>query len=238
MADVDPATLAMIQKLQREDLEESGALEEWRESTRRSDDDDYCPGPAKRAKKRKQVAAKKETKKEQEKEIVPAAAVPIEPIPAPDAADNDPTCSDTESDGGNGHIAHGKENFFTAAVPTKKKGTSVARGLTLRALMKEGLMEPGQGVLRVEYKGHVFLGDLMPSGSICYEGKMFESPSGWSKHVSRERNGWKNVSYVTEDGEKTTLAQLRRTHALKMSGFGSIEKEPATAPKAKPELAA
>ena len=177
MADVDPATLAMIQKLQREDLEESGALEEWRESTRRSDDDDYCPGPAKRAKKRKQVAAKKETKKEQEKEIVPAAAVPIEPIPAPDAADDDPTCSDTESDGGNGHIAHGKENFFTAAVPTKKKGTSVARGLTLRALMKEGLMEPGQGVLRVEYKGHVFLGDLTPSGSICYEGELWESPS-------------------------------------------------------------
>ncbi|WZN66582.1 MPN domain-containing protein [Chloropicon roscoffensis] len=115
---------------------------------------------------------------------------------------------------------------------------TASMGLTLLDLMKEGLMEPGQGVLRVKYKGHVFLADLMPSGSICYEGKMFESPSGWSIHVSSERNGWKNVSYVTEDGEKTTLKQLRRTHALKISGFGSFEKEPATAPKAKPELAA
>ena len=138
---------------------------------------------------------------------------------------------------GEGLIAGPKAH--KAAIPTKKKDTRPAwMGQTLLDLIKEGLMEPGQGVLRVEYKGHVFLGDLMPSGSICYEGKMFESPSGWSKHVSRERNGWKNVSYVTEDGEKTTLAQLRRTHALKMSGFGSIEKEPATAPKAKPELAA
>ena len=126
-----------------------------------------------------------------------------------------------------------------AAKPTKRMGTRpTRRGLTLLDLMKKGLMEPGQGVLRVEYKGHVFLGDLMPSGSICYEGKMFESPSGWSKHVSRERNGWRSVFYVAEDGKKTTLKQLKETHALKMSGFGSIEKEPATAPKAKPELAA
>ncbi|WZN62960.1 MPN domain-containing protein [Chloropicon roscoffensis] len=119
------------------------------------------------------------------------------------------------------------------------------KGLTLRDLMKEGLMEPGQGVLRVEYKGHVFLGDLTPSGSICYEGKLWESPSGWSIHVKRRvvpgmkgSNGWESVFYVTEDGEKTTLAQLRRTHALKISGFGSIEKETATAPKVKSELAA
>ena len=119
-------------------------------------------------------------------------------------------------------------------------------GLTLRDLMKEGLMEPGQGVLRMEYKGHVFYGDLTPSGSICYEGELFESPSDWSTHVKRsvvpgyekDRNGWRSVFYVTEDGKKTNLDQLRRTHALKISGFGSYEKETTTAPKVKSELAA
>ena len=102
-------------------------------------------------------------------------------------------------------------------------------GLTLRDLMKEGLMEPGQGVLRVEYKDHVFLGDLAPSGLICYEGRLFESPSGWSEHVKsrivpgyKGDNGWRSVFYVAKDGKKTMLDQLRGTHTLKISGFGSF----------------
>ena len=96
--------------------------------------------------------------------------------------------------------------------------------------------------------GHVFLGDLTPSGSICYEGELWETPSSWSKHVKRsvvpgfkdERNRCDSVFYVAEDGEETetTLKQLKKTHALKNSGFGSFEKETAPAPKAKPELAA
>ena len=117
-----------------------------------------------------------------------------------------------------------------AAKPTKRMGTRpTRRGLTLLDLMKKGLMEPGQGVLRVEYKGHVFLGDLTPEGSICYEGELWGSPSSWSGHVKRSvvpgyntNDGWKNVSYVAKDGEKTTLDQLRRTHALKISGSGSF----------------
>ena len=128
---------------------------------------------------------------------------------------------------GEGLIAGPKAH--KAAKPTKRKGTRpVWMGLTLLDLMKEGLMEPGQGVLRVEFKGHVFLGDLMPSGSICYEGELFESPSGWSKHVKRSvvgyniDTGWEGVFYVTEDGEKIKLKQLKETHALKISGFGSF----------------
>ena len=129
---------------------------------------------------------------------------------------------------GEGLIAGPKAH--KAAIPTKRKGTRPARmGLTLLDLIKEGLMEPGQGVLRVEYKGHVFLGDLTPEGSICYEGELWGSPSSWSGHVKRSvvpgyntNDGWKNVSYVAKDGEKTTLDQLRRTHALKISGSGSF----------------
>ena len=51
-------------------------------------------------------------------------------------------------------------------------------------------------------------------------------------------NGWDSVFYVAKDGEKTKLAQLRRTHAHKMCDFGSFEKETATATKVKSELAA
>ena len=145
---------------------------------------------------------------------------------------------------GEGLIAGPKAH--KAAKPTKRKGTRPARmGLTLRDLMKAGLMEPGQGVLRVEYMGHVFLGDLTPEGSIFYEGELWESPTSWSIHVKRRvvpgliaDNGWRSVFYVAEDGEETTLKQLKRTHALKISGSGSFEKETATAPKAKPDLAA
>ncbi|WZN66583.1 MPN domain-containing protein [Chloropicon roscoffensis] len=122
---------------------------------------------------------------------------------------------------------------------------TASRGLTLLDLIKAGLIEPGQGVLRVEYMGHVFLGDLTPSGSICYEGELFETPTSWSKYVKRSvvpgykgDNGWRSVFYVAEDGKKTTLEHLRKTHALKISGFGSFEKETATAPKVKLELAA
>ncbi|WZN63717.1 MPN domain-containing protein [Chloropicon roscoffensis] len=106
--------------------------------------------------------------------------------------------------------------FSKSGCATCKARKSAARGLMLQALMKEGLMEPGQEVLRVEYRGHVFLGDLTPSGSICYEGKLWESPSPWSLHVKRRvfpgkmaDDGWDSVFYVTEDGEKTNLHQLR-----------------------------
>ena len=129
---------------------------------------------------------------------------------------------------GEGLIAGPKAH--KAAKPTKRKGTRpTRRGLTLLDLMKKGLMEPGQGVLRVEYKGHVFFGDLAPSGSICYEGELFESPTSWSGHVKRsvvpgtkDNSGWRSVFYVTEDGEKIKLKQLKETHALKISGFDSF----------------
>ena len=146
---------------------------------------------------------------------------------------------------GEGLIAGPKAH--KAAKPTKRMGTRpTRRGLTLLDLMKKGLMEPGQGVLRVEYKGHVFLGDLTPEGSICYEGELWESPTSWSMHVKRRvspgmkvDNGWESVFYVAKDGgEIITLKQLRSTHALKMVGSGSFEKETATAPKVKPALAA
>ena len=129
---------------------------------------------------------------------------------------------------GEGLIAGPKAH--KAAKPTKRKGTRPTRwGLTLLDLMKKGLMEPGQGVLRVEYKGHVFFGDLAPSGSICYEGELFESPTSWSGHVKRsvvpgtkDNSGWRSVFYVTEYGEKIKLKQLKETHALKFSGFDSF----------------
>ena len=146
---------------------------------------------------------------------------------------------------GEGLIAGPKAH--KAAIPTKRKGTRPAwRGPTLQDLIKAGLMEPGQGVLRVEYKGHVFLGDLTPEGSIFYEGELWESPTSWSIHVKRRvspgmkvDNGWESVFYVAKDGgEIITLKQLRSTHALKMVGSGSFEKETATATKVKSELAA
>lgn len=89
------------------------------------------------------------------------------------------------------------------------------RGITLRVLLKDGLVEPGNGVLTIHYlvttqpqhnvdvcvcvcvrhflcsplhpQGKNFVGDLLTDGKIRWveTGQIFNSPSAWATHCKR-----------------------------------------------------
>lgn len=89
------------------------------------------------------------------------------------------------------------------------------RGITLRVLLKDGLVEPGDGVLAIHYLGKNFIGDLLNDGKIRWveTGQIFNSPSAWATHCKRLVNpakksgcGWASVRYR---GQK--LAQYKTT---------------------------
>uniref|UniRef100_A0A3P9NY45 MPN domain-containing protein n=1 Tax=Poecilia reticulata TaxID=8081 RepID=A0A3P9NY45_POERE len=89
------------------------------------------------------------------------------------------------------------------------------RGITLRVLLKDGLVEPGDGVLAIHYLGKNFVGDLLNDGKIRWveTGQIFNSPSAWATHCKRLVNpakksgcGWASVRYR---GQK--LAQYKTT---------------------------
>ncbi|KAF0042241.1 hypothetical protein F2P81_005773 [Scophthalmus maximus] len=78
------------------------------------------------------------------------------------------------------------------------------RGITLRVLLKDGLVEPGDGVLAIHYLGKNFIGDLLNDGKIRWveTGQIFNSPSAWATHCKRLVNpakksgcGWASVRY-------------------------------------------
>lgn len=91
--------------------------------------------------------------------------------------------------------------------PPKPRRT-VGRGglITLKLLIEEGLVEPGEDVLSVEYRGVTYLATLETTGRIVCtvegERQTFESPSAFSVFVKRLLNptrkaddGWKTVKY-------------------------------------------
>ncbi|XP_030073197.1 MPN domain-containing protein [Microcaecilia unicolor] len=89
------------------------------------------------------------------------------------------------------------------------------RGITLRVLLKDGLIEPGEGKLSIYYLGKKFIGDLLPDGKIQWQetGQIFNSPSAWATHCKKLVNpakksgcGWASVKYQGQklDQYKTT----------------------------------
>ncbi|KAK2186861.1 hypothetical protein NP493_186g02012 [Ridgeia piscesae] len=78
------------------------------------------------------------------------------------------------------------------------------RGITLAMLMNEGIIEPGDGVMSIEYLGQRFTADLLSDGRIKWleRNKMFNSPSAWAIHCKKMVNplkksgcGWASVRY-------------------------------------------
>ncbi|XP_075060901.1 MPN domain-containing protein isoform X2 [Mixophyes fleayi] len=103
------------------------------------------------------------------------------------------------------------------------------RGITLRVLLKDGLIEPGQGVLSIDYLGRKFLGDLIADGKIIWQesGQAFNSPSAWATHCKRLVNpakksgcGWASVRYKGQKLDQYKTAWLRQNQL-----HGSIAEE-------------
>ncbi|XP_066552312.1 MPN domain-containing protein isoform X1 [Amia ocellicauda] len=89
-------------------------------------------------------------------------------------------------------------------VPPGRGSVLTRRGITLRVLLKDGLVEPGDGVLSIHYLGKKFVGDLLSDGKIRWveTGQVFNSPSAWATHCKRLVNpakksgcGWASVRY-------------------------------------------
>ncbi|XP_059575743.1 MPN domain-containing protein isoform X2 [Alligator mississippiensis] len=90
------------------------------------------------------------------------------------------------------------------------------RGITLRVLLKDGLIEPGEGLLSIYY---LFLGDLLPDGKITWQetGQVFNSPSAWATYCKKLVNpakksgcGWASVKYKGQKLDQYKAAWLKK----------------------------
>ncbi|XP_074933938.1 MPN domain-containing protein isoform X2 [Phalacrocorax aristotelis] len=96
------------------------------------------------------------------------------------------------------------------------------RGITLRVLLRDGLLEPARGVLSIYYlapQGKKFVGDLGADGTITWQetGQVFNSPSAWATHCKRLVNpakksgcGWASVRYKGQKLDQYKAAWLRK----------------------------
>jgi hypothetical protein len=116
--------------------------------------------------------------------------------------------------------------------------------ITLKLLIDEGVMVPGEGVLSMEYKGTSQTASLDPEGRIVTSlgGRplVFESPSAFSIYFKRLLNptrkaddGWKTVKY---DGR--LLEHYKGELARRRLGDGPLEGDTAAAAAFPPERAA
>ncbi|KAL7648122.1 UNVERIFIED_CONTAM: hypothetical protein RMT77_000023 [Armadillidium vulgare] len=83
-------------------------------------------------------------------------------------------------------------------------GRRSGRGLTLKTLLKERVLEPGEGSMTINYLGNKFKGDLLPDGRIRSQetNKIFGTPSAWAIYCKKIVNpdkksgcGWASVRY-------------------------------------------
>lgn len=105
-----------------------------------------------------------------------------------------------------------------AAKSTRPAPKRPPGAVTLRSLIEDGFLAPGEGNMCVEYKGSITFGDLCADGKIRYKGMTFESPSAFSIYLKRLVNpgrkaddGWKTVKYGGHFLEKYKMAYVMKT---------------------------
>ncbi|KAK9843826.1 hypothetical protein WJX81_007876 [Elliptochloris bilobata] len=137
----------------------------------------------------------------------------------------------------------GSHTGVPAYAPPKKRNANAGKsraggGITLRLLIDEKIVAPGENVLSVEYKGATNLATLTPDGRIeCVvngQSLTFESPSAFSIYLKRLINparkaddGWKTVKYGGKFLEHYKLALARRRFGLDPEGAAPAEGPPA-----------
>ncbi|KAF6257396.1 hypothetical protein COO60DRAFT_1235274 [Scenedesmus sp. NREL 46B-D3] len=91
--------------------------------------------------------------------------------------------------------------------------------VNLKGLVDEGLMQPGDDVLTVEYKGTLTHASLTHDGRIRWKDLHFDSPSAFSIYLKRLINparkaddGWKTVKYLGKFLEQYKMELLLRRY--------------------------
>ncbi|XP_052047884.1 MPN domain-containing protein isoform X1 [Apodemus sylvaticus] len=145
---------------------------------------------------------------------------------APEEDEDDVEAEDPERGAGSGGRSGslGGSGGSTAGPGMALGGALTRRAVTLRVLLKDELLEPGEGVLSIFYLGRKFTGDLQLDGRIVWQetGQVFNSPSAWATHCKKLVNpakksgcGWASVKYKGQKLDKYKAAWLRR-HQLHM----------------------
>ncbi|KAK7799532.1 hypothetical protein U0070_013713 [Myodes glareolus] len=159
-----------------------------------------------------------------------AAPEPLSPAAvadeAPEEDEDDAEAEDPERGAGSGARSGSLSGIGGSTVGPGLilGGALTRRAVTLRVLLKDELLEPGEGVLSIYYLGRKFIGDLQPDGRILWQetGQVFNSPSAWATHCKKLVNpakksgcGWASVKYKGQKLDKYKAAWLRR-HQLHM----------------------
>ena len=119
--------------------------------------------------------------------------------------------------------------------------------LTLSILLSEKLIEPGEGVMSIDYLGQTFKGDLLPMGKIrsVETGLIFNNPSAWAIYCKKIINpakksgcGWASVKYrgkkmdyfkniwvKRKAAREADMAKTEAAHALTFLSEGIISEQ-------------
>uniref|UniRef100_A0A383WMB0 MPN domain-containing protein n=1 Tax=Tetradesmus obliquus TaxID=3088 RepID=A0A383WMB0_TETOB len=106
-----------------------------------------------------------------------------------------------------------------AAAKPRRAPKRPAGLVNLKGLIDEGLMQPGDDVLTVEYKGTLTHASLTHDGRIRWKELFFDSPSAFSIYLKRLVNparkaddGWKTVKYLGKFLEQYKMDLLLRRY--------------------------
>ncbi|DBA71008.1 hypothetical protein WJX79_008093 [Trebouxia sp. C0005] len=157
--------------------------------------------------------------------------------------------TDTDEDGA--LIEKARQAAEQKRAPPRKRGPTTGRprpggGITLKLLIDEGILWPGENILTVEYKSNITYGSLAECGrikcTISGTELTFESPSAFSIYLKRLINparkaddGWKTVKFEGKFLEhyKLELARRRFGPATAEKGGAAASEEP---PAKKPRI--
>lgn len=110
------------------------------------------------------------------------------------------------------------ENGTAGKIHTSRGTLLTRRGITLRVLLKDKVIQAGEGLLSIHYLGKTFVGDLLPDGKIRWQetNQIFNSPSAWATHCKKLVNpakksgcGWASVKYKGQKLDQYKTMWLR-----------------------------
>ncbi|KAG8224950.1 hypothetical protein J437_LFUL005658 [Ladona fulva] len=117
-------------------------------------------------------------------------------------------------------------------------GAGVGRSVTLKMLLSEGLLQPGEAAMSIDYllQGHKFTGDLLPGGQIRSQESdlIFATPTAWAVHCKKIVNpdkksgcGWASVKYRGQklDSYKSSWFKNKKLDRNKENGGTEVSSE-------------
>ncbi|XP_027049465.1 MPN domain-containing protein-like [Pocillopora damicornis] len=111
----------------------------------------------------------------------------------------------------------------------KPRSVLTGRGVTLGMLLDDGVMEPGEKCLSIDYLGQKFVADLQPDGRIRWPeaDQVFNSPSAWAIYCKRLVNpskksgcGWASVKYKGKKLDQFKTTWFRKQNSGVSSSHG------------------